>query len=322
MCCRIEILENIFSLLFLRYEDFQEETSSDSGADDDDGDYISRVPESEGVSKCMENTPYKNLGVTEVTHSMTRFQQVSDVSSSLRTMPVIEAHVSGSPPLEQCDVSPVEPLHQSSPSRADDLSLTDSASPLQTTYVSSISKMSVESLVNISSQAVSTEKCSSPITAKFDKLSSSLPEAITASLSTSAKHGSVPNTYGTTNIITTQSSQSTSLSLNATSDLSKIPAVGDINQLSKSQQRKKSAKSNLSEDASVRSGASSMTVKGGQQGFVCSQHLIRDLLCCLKECLVETSAAFYSSLTMGTADVRRTEVSSIQPELLQQRLNR
>jgi hypothetical protein len=322
MFYRIEILENIFSLLFLRHEDLKEENSSDSGADDDDGDYTSRVPKSEIVSKCTDSTTYKNLGSTEVTHSMTSFQQVCDVSSSLRTMPVIEAHVSGSPPLDQSDVCPVEPLHQSSPSRADDMSLTDSASPLQTTYVSSVSKMSVESLVNVSSQAVSTEKSSSPIAATFDKLSSSLSGAVTATLSTSAKHSSVLSIHSMTNIITAHSVQSASLSLNVAPDVSKLPACGDIHQFSKSRQRKKSTKSSHSENASFRSGASSVTVKGAQQGFVCSQYLIRDLLHCLKECLVETNAAFYSSLTTETVDVRKIEVSSIQPELLQQRMNR
>jgi hypothetical protein len=320
--CRVEILENIFSLLFLRYEDFQEETSSDSGADDDDGDYSSRVPKSEIVSKCMDSTAYKNFGRTEVTHSMTSFQQVCDVSSSLRMMPVIEAHVSVSPPLEQTDVSPIEPLHWSSSPRADDTFLTDSTTCVQATDMSSVSKMPPESLVNISSQAADTRKCSSQITATFDKLPDSLSEVGTASLSASDRHSSVPNEYDTPNIITLQSVGSASLSSTVTSDFSKLPAYGDINQLSKSRQRKKSTKSNHSENASVRSGASSRTGKGTQQGFLCSQHLIRDVLNCLKECLVETSAAFYSSLTMDTVGMRKIEVSSIQPDLLQQRMNR
>ena len=322
MFCRVEVLENVFSLLFLRYDDVQEETSSDSGANDDDGDYSSRVPKSEIVSKCTDNTAYKNLEGTEVTHNMISFQQVCDVSSSLRTIPVIEAHISGSPPLEHSGVSPVEPVHQSSPPRPDDMSLTDSESPLEATDMSPISKLSGGSPVNVSSQAAGREKYSSPITATFDKLSSSPSGAVTASLSTSAEHSSLPNRYGMKNFITAKSVQPVSLSLDVTSDFTKLPACGDINQFSKSRQRKKSAKSNHSENASIRSGTSSMTVKGGQQGFICSQHLIRDLLNCLKECLVETSAAFYSSLTMDTVDVRKIEVSSIQPELLQQRLNR
>jgi hypothetical protein len=66
-----------------------------------------------------------------------------------------------------------------------------------------------------------------------------------------------------------------------------------------------------------------MTVKGTQQGFICNQYLIRDLLHCLKECLVETSAAFYSSLTVDTVDLRKVEVvSSVEPELLQQHISR
>lgn len=322
MFCRVEVLENIFSLLFLRYDDVQEETSSDSGANDDEGDCNSRVPESEIVSKCTDSTAYKNLGCTEVTHSMISFQQVCDVSSSLRTMPVIEAHVSGSPPLEQSGVSPDEPLHQPSLPRPDDMSLTDSESPLEATDMSPISKMSGGSPVNVSSQAGGRETCSSPLTATFDKLSSSLSGAVTASLSTSAEHSSLPNRHSMTNVGTAKSVQSVSLSLDVTSDSSKLPACGDVSQSSKSRQHKKSTKSNLSENASVRSGVSGMTVTGGQQGFICSQHLIRDLLHCLKDCLVETSAAFYSSLTMDTVDVRKIEVSSIQPELLQQRMNR
>lgn len=322
MFCRVEVLENIFSLLFLRYDDVHEETSSDSGANDDEGDCGARVPKSEIVSKCTDSTEYKNLGGTEVTHNMISFQQFCDVSSSLRTMPVIEAHISGSPPLEQFGVSPAEPLPQPSLPRPDDISLTDSESPLEATDMSSVSKMSGGSPVNVSSQAGGREKCSSPLTATFDKLSSSLSGAVTASLSTSAEHSSLPNRYSMTNVITGKSVQTMSVSLDVTSDFSKLPACGDISQSSKSRQHKKSTKSNHSENASVRSGASSMMVTGGQQGFICSQHLIRDLLHCLKECLVETNAAFYSSLTVDTVDVRKIEVSSIQPELLQQHMNR
>jgi len=322
MFSRVEVLENIFSLLFLRYEDVHEETSSDSGANDDEGECSSSVPKSEIVSKCVDSTEYKNLGGTEVTHNMISFQQFCDVSSSLRTMPVIEAHVSGSPPLEQSGVSPVEPVHQPSLPRPDDMSLTDSESPLEATDMSSVSKMSVGSPVNVSSQAGGREKCSSPLTATFDKLSSSLSGAVTASQSTSAEHSSLPNRYSMTNVITGKSVQTVSISSDVTSDFSKLPACGEVNQSSKSRQHKKSTKSSHSENASVRSGASGMMVTGGQQGFICSQHLIRDLLHCLKECLVETSAAFYSSLTMDTVDVRKIEVSSVQPELLQQHMNR
>ena len=322
MFCRVEVLENIFSLLFLRYDDVQEESSSDSGANDDEGDCSSRGPKSEIVSKCTDSTAYKNLGGAEVTQNMTSFQQVCDVSSSLRTMPVIEAHISGSPPLEQSGVSPGEPLHQPSLPRPDDMSLSDSESPLEATDMSPFSRMSGGSPVNASSQAGGREKCSSPPTATFDRLSSSLSGAVTASLSTSAEHSSLPNRYSMTNVIAAKSVQSMSLSLDMTSDFSKLPGCGDVSQSSKSRQHKKSTKSHHSENASVRSGANGMTVTGGQQGFICSQHLIRDLLHCLKECLVETSAAFYSSLTVNTVDVRKIEVSSIQPELLQQRMNR
>jgi len=322
MFCRVEILENIFSLLFLRYDDVQEEASSDSGANDDDGDCSTGVPKSEIVSKCADSTAYKNLGGTEVTHDMISFQQVCDVSSSLRTMPVIEAHISGSPPLELSVASPGEPLlHQPSLPRPDDMSLTDSESPLEATDMSSLSKMSGGSPVNVFSQAGGREKCSSPLTATFDKPSSSLSGAVTTSLSTSAEHSSLPDRYSMTNVVTANSVQSVSLSVDVTSDFLKLPVCGDVNQSSKPRQSKKSTKNSPSENASVPSGASSMTT-GSQQGFMCSQHLIRDLLHCLKECLVETSAAFYSSLTMDTVDVRKIEVSSIQPELLQQRMNR
>jgi len=322
MFCRVEVLENIFSLLFLRYDDVQEETSSDSGANDDEGDCSSRVPKSEIVSKCADSTAYKNLGGTEVTHNMTSFQQVCDVSSSLRTMPVIEAHISGSPPIEQSGVSPGESLLQPSIPRPDDMSLSDSDSPLEATDMLSVSRMSGGSPINVSSQAGGREKCSSPLTATFDKLSSSLSGAVTACLSTSAEHSSLPKRYSMTNVITAKSVQSMPLSLDVTSDFSKLPACEDFNQSSKARRHKKSTKSSHSENASVRSGASGMAVTGGQEGFICSQHLIRDLLHCLKECLVETSAAFYSSLTVDTVDVRKIEVSSIQPELLQQHMNR
>jgi hypothetical protein len=312
-------LENIFSLLFLRYDDVHEEASSDSGANDDEGDSSSRVPKSEIVSKCTDSTAHKNLGGTEVTHDMISFQQVCDVSSSLRTMPVIEAHISGSPPLEQSGVSPGEPLHQPSLPRPDDMSLTDSESPLEATDMSSVSKMSGGSPVNVSSQTRGGDKCSSPLTATFDKLSGSLSAVVSASLSTSVENSSLPNRCNMTNVVTAKSVQSLSLSLYVTSDFSKLPACGDVSQSSKSRHHKRTAKSNHSENAS---GASGMTVTGSQQGFICSQDLIRDLLHCLKECLVETSAAFYSSLTMDTVDVRKIEVSSIQPELLPQRMNR
>jgi hypothetical protein len=253
---------------------------------------------------------------------MNSFQQVGDVTSLLRTMPVIEAHISGSPPVEQSAVSPGESVLESSAPKPDDMSLTDSESPLEATDMSSVSKMSSGSPVKVSVQTAGGEKCSSPVTATFDQLSSSLPGAVTASLPAVAEHSSLPNRHDTTKVITAKSVQSNPLSLDVTSDFSKLPACGDVNQFSKSRQRKKSSKSNHSENASVRSGASTMTVTGGQQGFICSQHLIRDLLSCLKECLVKTSAALYSSLTVDTVDVRKSEVSSIQPELLQQRMNR
>jgi hypothetical protein len=312
MVCRVEILENIFSLLFLRYEDFQEETSSESGAEDDDGDRDPRVPESEIILKSLDST---------VTHSMTSFQQIGDVSSSLRTMPFIEAHVSGSPPLEHSDVFLAEAQHHSSPPRAHDTSLNSSTS-LQAMDISSVSKISYKSPINISNQGTGTEKCSSPISDAFNKFSGSPAGFVT--VSPSAKHSSAPNMYSTTKAVV-QSVRSASLSSDMTSDISKLKTCGDINEYLKPQphERRKSTKSNHSENASVRSGASNMTVKGTQQGFICNQYLVRDLLHCLKECLVETSAAFYSLLTMDTVDFRKVEVvSSVQPELLQQRMNR
>jgi hypothetical protein len=320
---RVEILENIFSLLFLRYEDFQEETSSDSGADDDDGDLDQRLPESEITSSLIDSTGYKSLEVTKVTHSMTSFQQIGDVSSSLRTMPVIEAHVSGSPPLEHSDVLPAEAQHQSSPHTTYDTLLSSPTSPLQIMDILSLSKISDESHGNLFSQQTGTEKCSSPLLGQFDKLSSSPAGFVTTYASTNTKHNSVPNVYSTAKVLTVQPVRSASLSLDMTSDFSQLQMYGDINQFSKPLEQRKSTKSNCSENASVQSGASNTTVKGTHQGFVCNQYLVRDLLHCLKECLVETSAAFYSSLTVDTVNSKKVEfVSSVQPELLQQHVNR
>jgi hypothetical protein len=320
---RVEILENIFSLLFLRHEDFQEETSSDSGADDDDGEQDPRVHKSEIISKLINDAGYKNLEGTDMTHSMTSFQQIGDVSSSLRTMLVIEAHVTGSPPLEHSNVFPDEAVCQLS-WKAHDMSLNSSTSPLQVMDMSSsLSKISVESHVNISSQQTDMEKCSSPISNAFNKLSSSMTQFVTTSPSASAEHNSVTNTYRTAKVATMDSAGSALSSSNMTSDFSKLQTCGDVHQYTKVQERRKSARSSHSENASIRSRASSMTAKGTQQGFICNQYLIRDLLHCLKECLVETSAAFYSSLTMDTVDLRKVEVvSSVEPELLQQRMNR
>lgn len=322
MFFRVEILENIFSLLFLRYEDFQEETSSDSGANDDDGDHNLRVHKSEIISKFVDDTGYKNLEGTDMTHSMTSFQQIGDVSSSLRTMPVIEAHVTGSPPLEHSNAFPDEAVCQLS-LKAHDRSLTSFMSPSQVKDMSSLSKISVESPVNISSQQTEMQKCSSPISNAFNKLSNSGTQFVTTSPSANAKHNSVPNTHRTAEVPTIDSVRSASLSSNMTSDFSKLETYGDIHQYANVQERRKSARRNHSENASIRSGASNVTVKGTHQGFMCNQYLIRDLLHCLKECLVETSAAFYSSLTVDTVYLRKAEVvSSIEPELLQQRMSR
>lgn len=323
MFFRVEILENIFSLLFLRYEDFQEETSSDSGANDDDGDHDPRVHKSEIISKFVDDAGYTNLEGTDMTHSMTSFQQIGDVSSSLRTMPVIEAHVTGSPPLEHSNVFPDEAVCQLS-LKAHDISLISFMSPSQVKDMSSsLSKISVESPVNISSQQTDMQKCSSPISNAFNKLSTSVAQFVTTSPSANAKHNSAPNTYRTAEVPTIDSVRSASLSSNTTSNFSKLETCGDIQQYAKVQERRKSARRNHSENASIRSGASNKTVKGTQQGFMCNQYLIRDLLHCLKECLVETSAAFYSSLTVDTVDLRKVEVvSSVEPELLQQRMSR
>lgn len=325
MFYRVEILENIFSLLFLRYEDFQEETSSDSGADDDDGDHDQRLPESELTSKLIDSSSYKNLELNEVSHSMTNFQQVGDVSSSLRMMPVIEAHVSGSPPLEYSDVLPAEaqPSPQSSPQKTCDTSLNNSTSLLQVMAASSLSRISDESHVNISSEGMGTEKYSSPVLSPFNKFSTSPAGSVTMYTSTSTEPRSVPNTYSMAEVLAVQSVQSASLSSGMTSDFSQLQTYGDINQLSKPPEQKKSTKSNCSENASVQSGASNVTVKGTHQGFICNRYLVRDLLHCLKECLVETSAAFYSSLTVDTVNLKKVEVvSSVKPELLQQHMTR
>ncbi|XP_021918501.1 uncharacterized protein LOC110829239 isoform X4 [Zootermopsis nevadensis] len=314
---RVEILENIFSLLFLRYEDLQEEASSDSGADDDDGDHEQTLPESEITSKLIGSTGYKHFKETEVTHSMTNFQQIGDVSSSLRTMPVIEAHVSGSPSQELSDMLPAEAQHQCYLHKTYDTSANSpTTSPLQVMEMLSPSKISDESRENISRQRTGTKKCSSPQLGQFNKFSS-LP----AGYVSNAKHSSVPNMYSTAKVHTVQSVRSASLSSDMNSDISQLH--GDINQFSKPPERRKSTKSNCSENTSVQSGVSNMTIKGTNQGFICNRYLVRDLLHCLKECLVETSAAFYSSLSIHTANLKKVEVvSSVQPELLQQHMNR
>jgi hypothetical protein len=319
MFFRVEILENIFSLLFLRYEDFQEETSSDSGANDDDADHDPNVHKSKVISKSVDGADYKHMQGTD----MTSFQQVGDVSSSLRTMPVIEAHVTGSPPLDNSNMFPDETLCQL-PLKARDVAINTFTAPSQVKDVSSLSRISVESPVNISSQQTGFESCSSPISNAFNTLSSSV-----ASPFAKARHNSAQNTHKTAEVPTLASVQAAPLSSNVASDLSKLETSGDMHQYTKIQEGRKSARSNHAdnaenaENASIRSGASSATVKGSEQGFICNQYLIRDLLHCLKECLVETSAAFYRSLTADTVDLRKVEVvSSVEPELLQQRMNR
>jgi hypothetical protein len=137
----------MFSLLFLRYEDCQEETSSDSGANDDDGDHDPRVHKSQVISKLIDGAGYKNLEGTD----MASFQQIDDVSSSLRTMPVIEAHVTGSPPLENSNMFSDEALCQLS-LKAHDTGVISFTSPSQVKDISSsLSRISVESSVSISS---------------------------------------------------------------------------------------------------------------------------------------------------------------------------
>jgi hypothetical protein len=313
---RVEILENIFSLLFLRYEDFHEETSSDSGANDDDADHDPKVHRSEVIPKSFDGADYKRTQGTD----MTSFQQISDVSSSLRTMPVIEAHVTGSPPLDNSNVFSDETLCHL-PLKARDVAINTFTAPSQVKDVLSLTRISVESPVKISSQETGLESCPSPISNTLNKLSSSVASPF-ASASNSAQ-----DTHRTAKVPTLTSVKSATLSSNVTSDLSETS--GDAHQYTKIQERRKSARSNHAdnadnaENASIRSGASSATVKGTQQGFICNQYLIRDLLHCLKECLVETSAAFYRSLTADTADLRRVQVvSSVEPELLQQRMNR
>jgi hypothetical protein len=315
---RVEILENIFSLLFLRYEDFQEETSSDSGANDEDGDHDPRVHKSEVISKLVDDADYKRMEGTDITS----FQQIGDISSSLRTMPVIEAHVTGSPPMEYSNVFPDETLCQLS-SKAHDIALNTFTAPSQVKDISSLSRISVESPVNLSSQQTGTENCSSPISNTFNKLSSSATQFVTTSPFANAIQNSAQNADSTAEVPTLTSVQSAPLSLNMASDFSKLETRGDVHQYAKKQERGKRARGNHSENASMRSGTSNATLKGTQQGFICNQYLIRDLLHCLKECLVETSAAFYRSLTADTADLRKVEVvSSVEPELLQQRMNR
>lgn len=306
----------------MRYEDFQEETSSDSGADDDDGgDCDQRLPESEITYSVADGTGYK---CSEVTHSMTSFQQICDVSSSLRTMPVIEAHVSASPPLEHVDLLPAEARHKCSPLKTYDTSAHSPASPLQVMDMFSHSKISDQSYANISSQRKGTEKCSSPLLGPFNTFSSSPAGYVTTSAAcTNTKHNSVPNMHSTAKALTVQSAQSASLPSDVTCGFSQLQTHGDSNQFSKPPERRKSTKSNCSENASVQSGASNMTVKGTHQGFMCNQYLVRDLLHYLKECLVETSAALYSSLTVDTVNLKKVEVvSSVQPEFLQQHVNR
>jgi hypothetical protein len=221
--------------------------------------------------------------------------------------------VTGSPPLEHSNVFPDEGVCQLS-LKACDISLTSFMSPSQDKDMpSSLSKISVDSPVNICTQQTDTQKCSSPKSNAFNKLSTSVPQFVSTLPSANAKHNSPPNTCR----------RAASLSSDMTSDFSKLEICGDIHQYAKIQERRKSARRNHSENASIRSGASNMTINGTQQGFICNQYLVRDLLHCLKECLVETNAAFYSSLTVDTVDLRKVEVvSSVEPELLQQHMSR
>jgi Ca2+-dependent lipid-binding protein len=157
----------------------------------------------------------------------------------------------------------------------------------------------------------------------FDNISSSEAQFVTTSPFASARYNSAENTYRTAEVLTLASVRLSSLYSSVVSDFSKLGMCGDLHQYTKLQERRKSGRSSHSENASIRSGTSSTMVKGTQQGFICNQYLIRDLLHCLKECLVETSAAFYRSLTADNVDIRKVEVvSSVEPELLQQRMNR
>ncbi|XP_069671907.1 uncharacterized protein Sptz isoform X2 [Periplaneta americana] len=310
---RVEILENIFSLLFLRYEDFQEESSSDSGAEDDEGDQEAQTQKSEIPSNVIDGEFSKGTKyISKTSHNMSSFQPSNDVSSLLRNMPVIEAQVSVSPPLDQSKSSPV---------KDSETFLNISVSPLKTQDLSPLSKKSDESPGNVFSKRATSEKCShvsSSLSDTFNKFSKSHPGCL-VTLSSHAQHSSVPSTYS----ITSHFVESTSVSADKISDISRSHLAKEIHQEQRTRERKKSIKSNNSENASSKSRGSKKTVKENRQGFVCNQCLVRDLLYLLKECIVETSAALYSSLSVDSVTSRKVEVlSSIESSSLQQCVNR
>ena len=254
-------MENIFSLLFLRYEDIHEETSSESGAEDYDE---SRLNKSDSSLKMSQVASSDNLQDTSSASTINNFQQEGDVSSLLRTLPLIPAHVSGSPPQD----------------------------------------------IIVGEDETADMLLNSPQTESNAIDISGTPKEM------------AERSSGSFSGVTFASSPSCNLNSPDVQNESKSPA-GTVseksNTLQESRERKKSNRSNYSE-LSV---PSNVTIRASHQGFVCNQNLVLNVLQCLKDCLLETNSAIYSTLSKDSSVHKTTSVlSSVNPESMQENMKR
>ncbi|XP_066995944.2 uncharacterized protein Sptz [Anabrus simplex] len=254
---RIELLENIFSLLFLRHENFQEEYSSDSGAEDDDDD---RILES---WVCSLSSDSSGRTASQHTSVLSAYSLIEDQSST---------SVSGEFSRNPADMGRVI--------------LSSKPSVLSRTVGDTVPEHLVTNELLGSVSETNVPKGNSKVSPDFKQLHGpGGPIAVSDSSSPNKAESKLP-----------------SFSLK-TEDENPYQSL-DL------------------EDMKV--GHEKIVKSGNFHGFLCGVNVVRDLLHCLKECVINTSGTFYSvHASSETHHLHSDEIpSSISVDSLQLRLNR
>nr|CAD7198164.1 unnamed protein product [Timema douglasi] len=262
---RIEVLENLFSLLFLRHEHFHSDSSSDSGGENEEADTVRKSLE---VSPQDSNSTQPKTSNQDSLLTMDHLKNFEDLNVffPLNEIPIIKSQVPCSVPISDLNIMASSTCQK----------VADTKSDTRLASQPSASEMSNPSSENMSS------------------LSSSFLSSMNPS---TELRGGVQEEIPTRNSLRDQP-----------------------NTLIDSKRRPRRVRRTRVRNSS---GVSDSSVSSSNDGFVCNKYVVRDWLHCLKECLVNSSVAFYNSRTQQDYADKMTHVpSSVSLDTLQHRMNR
>nr|CAD7260449.1 unnamed protein product [Timema shepardi] len=267
---RIEVMENLFSLLFLRHEHFHSDSSSDSGGENEEADTVRKSLE---VSPQDSNSTQPKTSNQDSLVTMGHLKNFEDLNVffPLNEIPLIKSLVPCSVPISDINIMASSTCQK----------VADTKSDTRLASQPSASEMSYPSSENMSSLS-----------------SSFLSSAMFISMNPSTElRGGVQEEIPTRNSLRDQP-----------------------NTLLDSKRRPRRVRRTRVRNSS---GVSDSSVSSFNDGFVCNKYVVRDLLHCLKECLVNSSVAFYNCRSQQDYADQMTHVpSSVSLDTLQHRMNR